>query len=202
MIQRRRLLQMGPGVAAAALAGCSAAPANYYRIIPVPGAVLHTGAETIRVREIGVPGYLLQSGIAQASGSYQLVTAANALWAEPLPDMLQAVLVQNLTQRLPQMIVTGSSGMVGTPADVLVEIDLLRFDPDSSGRVVLIAQAALKSAADDRFLTTRTLQSSAAPASADMPGMMAAMSTLWAGLADDLAQLIAEEPVGLPGEQG
>jgi ABC-type transport auxiliary lipoprotein component len=68
--------------------------------------------------------------------------------------------------------------------------------------VVLIAQAALKSAADDRFLTTRTLQSSAAPASADMPGMMAAMSTLWAGLADDLAQLIAEEPVALPREQG
>ena len=107
MIRRRRLLQMSPGVAAAALAGCSAPPASYYRIIPVPGAVLHTGAETIRVREIGVPGYLLQNGIAQASGSYQLVTAANALWAEPLPAMLQAVLVQNLTQRLPQMIEIG-----------------------------------------------------------------------------------------------
>ena len=195
MIQRRRIFQMLPGIA---LAGCSSPPAKYYRIIPIDGAIVHAAPETIRVRQIGIPSYLNQNGIAEPSGAYQFIASANNLWAEPLPDMLQSVLVQDLTQRLPEVTVTSSSGMVGTPADLLVEINILRFDPDASGHITLIAQTALKQANDGRFLSTRTLQSSAAPAGTDIPSMMAAMSALWAGLADAVAEGIAEgkQPLG------
>jgi len=192
-ISRRGMLRMAPGLA---LAGCSSPPTNYYRIIPVAGAVVQTAPATLGVRQIGVPGYLQQNGIAEPSAAYQFATSGNSLWAEPLAEMLQSVLVQDLTQRLPQMTVSSSSGMVGTPADLLVEINVLRFDPDASGRIVLMAQTALKNATDNRFLATRTLQSSAVPAGTDMPSMMAAMSSLWAGLADAVAAELARNSAG------
>jgi len=193
-LARRQLLQISSAVAgAAALAGChSAPPAQYFRLAPIAGAVLQTPPASVQVRNIGIPEYLDQSGIAQPSGQYQFSASANDLWAEPLGAMLQSVLVQDLTQRLPQMTVTASSGMVGTPPGLLVEINVLRFDPDASGRIVLTAQAALKAAADNRFVTTRTLQSALLPGSADMAGTMAAMSTLLAGLADSIAQMVAQ----------
>ncbi len=188
-LQRRHLLQIA---LAAALDGCATAPpAQYFRLAPVAGVVEQTRQELIEVREIGVPEYLNQNGIAKPSGQYQFAASANDLWAEPLGQMLQSVLAQNLAQRLPQVTITASSGMVGAPAELLVEISVLRFDPDATGRVALIAQAALKQQADDRFLWIRTLQSSAMPAGEDVPGTMAAMSTLWAGLADAVANQIA-----------
>jgi uncharacterized lipoprotein YmbA len=192
-LARRHLLQLGLGIAAAAaLDGCaSAPPAQYFRLAPVAGTEQQTQPESIEVRDIGIPAYLNQDGIAEPSGQYQFISAANDLWAEPLAQMLQSVLVQNLTQRLPQTTITASSGMVGTPADLLVEVNILRFDPDATGRVTLIAQTALKQAADGRFLSTKTWQSSAMPAGADMPSMMAAMSALWARLADTVANDIA-----------
>lgn len=198
MIPRRRILQL---FSATALAGCSSTPAKYYRIIPVDGPVLPTPAVSLRVRNIGIPGYLQQNGIAEPSARYQFDTSAEALWAEPLADMLQAVLVQDLTQLLPQATVSSSSGTVGTPADLVLEVNLQRFDPDDSGRVILIAQIALKNAADNQFLSTRTLRTEAAPAGTDMPSMMAAMSGLWAGLADAVAQEVARN-AGVQGAAG
>ena len=194
ILARRRLVQIATGLAgAAALQGCrSAPPAEYFRLAPVPGATLQTAPASVQIREIGVPEYLQQNGIAEPSSQYQFAASANDLWAEPLGQMLQSTLVQDLTQRLPQMTVTASSGMVGTPADLLVEINLLRFDPDASGRIVLTAQAAVKDAKDNRFVATRTLQSERTPTGADMPSAMQAMSALWAGLADALAQMLAQ----------
>jgi uncharacterized lipoprotein YmbA len=98
--------------------------------------------------------------------------------------------VQNLTQRLPQMTITSSNGAIGAPADLTIELDILRFDPDATGRITLIAQLALKQP-DGSFRSTQTLQSTATPAGPDLPSTMAAMSKLWAGLADALARAIA-----------
>lgn len=192
-LQRRHLLQIALGTAAAALDGCAGAPpAQYFQLAPVAGLQQQTQPGSLGVRNIGIPGYLNQNGIAVPAGQYQFATSPNDLWAEPLGAMLQSVLLQNLTQRLPQMTITASSGAVGTPADLLVEVNVLRFDPDATGRITLLAQTALKRAADNQFLSTRTWQSSATPAGPDIPGMMAAMSTLWAGLADSVATEVAE----------
>jgi uncharacterized lipoprotein YmbA len=145
----------------------------------------------LQVRSIGVPSYLNQSGIAEPSNAYQFNASADDLWAEPLPEMLLSVLVENLAQRLPQMTVTGSDGAIGEPPGLVLEVNLLRFDPDASGRITLIAQTALKQPADDRFISARTWQTNALPAAKDMASVMASMSALWAGLADSAAQTAA-----------
>jgi uncharacterized lipoprotein YmbA len=189
-ISRRRLLCAVPGLAIG-LAGCSAPPTQYFRLEAVPGTVRNIPPETIRVRDISIPGYLAQNGIAKTADQYEFAVFGNDLWAEPLADLLQSTLVQNLSQRLPSAIVTGSTGAVGTPAGLLVEINVLRFDPDPSGTIVLQAQVALKASPGGAFLVTRTLAFNATPAAGDAASAVAAMSILWGRLTDEIADLIA-----------
>jgi uncharacterized lipoprotein YmbA len=184
-LSRRWILQRLAGAALAGLAGCASTPAQYYRLSAMPGPVLNTAPQSIRIRNISIPGYLDQNNIAKAGAAYQFNTYPNALWADALGNMLQSTLVENLTQRLPRAIVTGD-GAIGAPAGLRVEINVLRFDPDPSGSIVLIAQIAIKNA-DGSFRSTKTIQSSRAPATADAAGTAAAMSMLWAGLANELA---------------
>jgi uncharacterized lipoprotein YmbA len=183
---RRRALGLSAGIALAGLAGCASAPTQYYRLSALPGPVLNAMPQTIRIRNVGIPGYLDQNNIAKAGAAYQFDSYPNALWADSLSNMLQSTLVENLTQRLPQVTVTGV-GAIGTPPGLLVEINVLRFDPDPSGSIILIAQVALKNA-DGRFRLTKTIQSSGAPATQDAAGTAAAMSALWAGFANTIAQ--------------
>jgi uncharacterized lipoprotein YmbA len=63
---------------------------------------------------------------------------------------------------------------------------VLRFDPDPSGSITLIAQIALKNS-DGSFRLTKTIQSTATPPTEDAAGTAAAMSTLWAGLSNQIA---------------
>jgi uncharacterized lipoprotein YmbA len=190
-LQRRRLLQLSP-LALIIPAGCSSGPpAQYFRLVTIPGRALRSASSSIQVRNVSIPQYLDRTQIIEPSDAYQVAMADNELWASPLGLMLQTVLVQDLAQRLPDMSVTPSSGMIGTPPDLLVEINVLRFDPDQSGRVELNAQLALKAAKQDRFLNVTTLRLDAMPSGPGVENEVAAMSGLWAGLADALARQIA-----------
>lgn len=172
-----------------ALAGCSSPPAQYYRLAAVPGTAGSGGPNAVGVRGINIPGYLDQNNIVKPSGAYQFDSFANELWAEPLGDMLQGVLVQDLAQRLPDATVVASGGAITVPADVLVEINVLSFEPDASGQVTLNAQIALKSGADRALWATGNFQKSA-DAGAGAAGTVAAMSTLWGMAADQAAAMI------------
>jgi len=161
----------------------------------LPGPVQSSAPVSIAVRGIGLPGYLDQTGIAKPAGAYQFASYANALWAEPLGDMLQSVMVQDLAQLLPEASVTESGGAVAAAPGVLVEVNILRFDPDPDGRILLLAQVAVKAGPDRMICATRTLQSSAAP-DAGVTGIVAAMSGLWAGAAGQVADMVEDCPRG------
>jgi uncharacterized lipoprotein YmbA len=188
-LSRRRIFKLTPGFALTGFAGCASAPTLYYRLTALPGPVLTTAPESIRIRNVSIPGYLDQNNIAKTGAAYQFVSYPNALWADGLADMLQSTLVENLTQRLPQVTVTGN-GAIGAPAAFLVEINILRFDPDPSGSIILIAQVAWKNP-DGSFRLTKTIQSSAAPSTPDAAGTAATMSGLWAGFANTIAEYAA-----------
>jgi uncharacterized lipoprotein YmbA len=187
MIPRRLLLAAG----AAALTGCAATPTNYYRLAAIPGAIRTGITARIGVRGVSIPGYLDQTGIVKTGGDYQFDTYANELWAEPLADMLQAAMVQDLAQRLPQATVIGSGGAIGAPADLLVEINLLRFDPGAGGQLILSAQLAVRAAASTSNWLTHSYQIQAA-AGASAIDTVAVMSRLWAAAADQLAAMIVQ----------
>jgi uncharacterized lipoprotein YmbA len=178
---------------ALALTGCASAKVNDYRLAAIPGPVQQSGALTLGVRSVGLPGYLDETGIVKTSGAYQFDTYDNEVWAQPLADMLQAVMVEDLAQILPSATVLASGGVIDAPAQLLVEINVQKFDPDPDGSMVLLAQIALKSGATHNLLRTATIRLSA-PSGIGVLGTVAAMSQLWAQAAGQIAGLVAQTP--------
>ncbi len=195
---RRACLRAVPLLLTAALAACAAPPAtNYYRLASVPGAIQPVGGLAVNVRGIGLPAYLDQSSIVKPSGPYQFGSYSNELWAEPLGGMLQEAMVQNLAQRLQSGTITASGGAIVATADVLVEMNVLRFDPDAAGTVTLTLQIAVKSGLD-RTLWQASSFTRTAPAGTTAAGEVEAMSALWGQAADQIAAMIAGAAIEHP----
>ncbi|OYV41422.1 MAG: hypothetical protein B7Z80_01785 [Rhodospirillales bacterium 20-64-7] len=190
--RRSWLMGIGSVALAGSLAGCASAPTRYYRLAAVPGPIEPGVTAHISVRSISIPSYLNADGIAKPGGAYQYTSFPNALWASPLADLLQSVMVQDLAQRLPQAVVIGAGGAIGVPADRIVEINVLRFDPAASGELTLIAQASVRSPDAGAAGLTRSIRLSA-PCSAVPADIAAVMSKLWGQAADVLAQAVAEQ---------
>ncbi len=193
MNMHRRALLRTAAAAVITLAGCASAPTSYYRLAVVPGPVNAGVALRIAVRSINIPGYLDQNGIAKAGASYEFSTFPNDIWAEPLDSMLQDIAVQELSQRLPSSTVLASGGSIASASDLLIELNILRFDPDSSGQLTLNVQIALKSGHDYHILTVQTFTATATPGGPDVTSTVAAMSTLWGKFADQVAVLCAQQ---------
>jgi len=175
----------------AALAGCSSTPTVYYELAAVPGAVDGGVTRRIGVRALSIPGYLDQGGVPKIGGAYQFASYANDLWAEDLADMLQTVMVEDLAQRLPAATVIGTTGAIGAPSDARVEINVLRFDPDPSGTVVLSAQIAIEDGTTSAVRRISAFTARAAAAGAAPADIVAVMSALWGQAADRVAQMLA-----------
>lgn len=196
---RRACLITGPVILAAALAACSSPATHYYRLMAVAGTVQNAAPITVSVRSVSIPGYLDRDEIARVGSNYRFELYSSDLWAEQLSGMLQTVMVQDLAQRLPAATVLGSGGAIDASSDIIVEINVLRFDPASSGNIVLGAQTAIKSGPTRTLWQTRTFDSSStlSNSGADSNGpdaseIVAKMSTLWAAMADQIADMVIE----------
>lgn len=174
---------------------CACSPATLdYRLQAEPGPVVSVPGLSVSVRSVGVPGYLDQNNIGMASGAYRYATYPNDVWAEPLADMLQADMVQELAQRLPGATVIASGGAIGAPAGVVVEMNVLRFDPDPDGQIDLTVQISVRRGSDQKLYRTVTFERRLAPAATGgngAVGAVAAMSALWRQAADQVAALLA-----------
>ena len=191
-LSRRRCISNGTIAIAAALSGCRSPPAHYYRLLASPGLGLESPPMRVGVLSISIPDYLDQNGIAYGGSGNQLGIYSNDVWAGRLANMLQDVMVQNLAQRLPQATVVGSGGSIGLPFDVIVEINVLRFDPDGTGNVVLSAQISVKSEHGHGSQETRSLTEKAGVEQNAAPDFVAAMNRIWAATADQIATMIVD----------
>ncbi len=190
---RRYLLCTGAVLAPTLLSGCASSPTHYYRLAALSGPVNNSTTITIRIRNVNLPNYLRQEDIAKPGGAYQYISFTNDAWAAPLGDMLQNITVQELGQRLPACVVLSSSGAIAVPADVLIEINVIRFDPDGSNEITLTIQIAIKSGQDLTLWLLRTFINTSSLAGQDAASIVATMSTLWARAMDQLAPLIAAQ---------
>jgi uncharacterized lipoprotein YmbA len=175
-----------------ALSGCLSANPNYYRLGMVSGPAVAGGPPAVEVRSISIPGYLDRDGIVKRAGDFKLDIHSNDIWAEPLADMLQATMVQDLSQRLTGATVIGSGGSIGANSDMLIETNVLRFDPDPDGMMVLTAQFALRDGQSLQILVTRTVQHSAPANGPVVANIVASMSGLWGAAANDVAALLVQ----------
>jgi uncharacterized protein len=185
-MQRRRVMMM----LAVLPAACSSPNPTLYTLAVLPGTP-HPGApRNIELRGIALARYLERSQIVRSSEDFRLDVLSNEWWGEPLDTMIGRVLVQELNERLPGSTVFAENSAISAAADVTVGINVQRLDADRSGTVILIAQIAISG----RSEATRSVRLSVPPPIAGTSGLVSAMSTATAQLADAAAELLAALP--------
>jgi len=173
-------------LAGTALAACSSTPAKVYTLAAVSGAAAGGRPLTASVAAVEVPKYLDRPQIVTRSGTVELGVAEFERWGEPLANMVQRVLAEDLTRRLPAgSVVTTSRTLSGDEA-VIVELALSRFDPEADGTIVLEAQWRLRPRAGGRA-KTETARITRRPTDQSTAAEVQAMSDALGGLADRIA---------------
>ena len=174
----------------AAVSGCASAKTSYFALAPVPGTPATGGPGAIEVRQPGIAGYLDRNGIVRGDSDYKLDVASTEVWGEPLGDMVGRVMAEDLAQRLPGTQVTVAQGVISARPDLLVELQIDRFDSGHDNTLTLSAQVSVLSARDRAPLVTRSFRLTAPNPPAGTAELVARMSALLARLADQAAGMV------------
>ena len=100
--------------------------------------------------------------------------------------MTTRVLIENLSLRLPAAQVVSEASPVSLTPDVTLEVDVSRFDTDSSGQVVLDAHWATQRERGPAAVKLARIR--VRPASTSVADLVAAMSDAFGQLSDQIAQ--------------
>jgi uncharacterized lipoprotein YmbA len=171
-------------------AACSSPNPTLYTLAVLPGTPRPGAPRSIELRAIALARYLERSQIVRSSEDFRLDVLSNEWWGEPLDAMISRVLVQELSERLPGSTVFSENSAIATPADVTLGINVQRLDADRSGTVIMIGQIAISG----RNEATRSVRLSVPPPIAGTSGLVSAMSTATAQMADAAADMLAALP--------
>jgi uncharacterized lipoprotein YmbA len=156
------------------LAACgSSAEPTFYALAPSGGRAAAVQAHVIEVRRPGLAGYLDRSDIVGRVASYRLRVSSGERWGEPLGDMIERVLAQDLA------------------ADARVALDVQRFELGHDGEVTLAAQVVVEGKDEHSAIAARGFTLKARPDGSDTRPLVATMSSLLGQLADRIALLLA-----------
>jgi uncharacterized protein len=172
------------------LAACSSPNPKLYTIAPVTGATQTGSPKVVALRQIGLARYLERSQIVRSSENYRLDVMSNDWWGEPLGSMLARVLVDELSQRMPQSTVYAETGAVSVSPDATIELNMSRLDLSAAGTLVLQAQAAM-TVKGRGGPVTQSFHFEVPPPDGSVAGEVAAISNAVGQLADGLASMLA-----------
>lgn len=180
--------RLTPVLALLTLAACaSSPPTRFFTLDPVaPAGDSRTVAgEPIKIDAVHLPPALDRSSLVRGESDNQLSISSQDRWAGDLGEMTRRVLTQNLASRLPSGMVIAPQSPAPPSARGVV-IDILTFQPQASGEVVLDADWTLLQGTQSNPVLRRSvhLTASAAPSA---QGEAAAMSMLLGQLADSMA---------------
>ena len=194
---RRRDVLIAPALMA--LWGCASADPAIYTLRAVSGQPIGGAPATIKLARPGLAGYLDRPEIVRDSSANRLRLNSGERWGEPVGDMFGRVLALDLSQRLPGSSVFTEAGTISVDAAATVEIDIQRFDLDTSGVVVLLAQVAVEQADSHDPSTTRSLRETVTPSGPGTPELVTAMSVALGQMADQIAGILRGlTPMALP----
>jgi uncharacterized protein len=125
------------------LAGCGTTPVSrYYMLTPMDsGTSTQTlaGDPHIGVGPISFPKYLDRPQIITRTNSAEIYMAETERWAEPLQENFTRVLAENLSRQLGTVHISIEPSRSRGEIDMRVIADILQFDADESGDVILLA---------------------------------------------------------------
>lgn len=181
-------------LAASWLAACATSPPPaLYTIATLAGDARAGGPRVVVVQSLVLASYLERQSIVRSSENYRLDVMANDWWGEPLAAMLGRVLVDELGQRLPTSTVLSESGGISVSPNATIELNVQRLDKDTSGAVILQAQAGVSIKGRGAPIL-RGFRFAVPTPTPDIAGQVAATSTALGQLADGLAALLLAAP--------
>jgi uncharacterized protein len=187
-----------PLLALMTLTGCASSPPTHFYALDAVAAGAGPGsvaATPVKIDAVHIPPALDRSSMVRGESANQLDISSQDRWAGDLGEMIGSVLTQDLAARLPAgMVIAPNSPAPGTARGIVV--DILTFQPQASGEVVLDADWTLLQGTQSNPVLRRSahLSATAAPSA---QGEAAAMSTLLGELADRMAADIGGAPAPL-----
>lgn len=181
------LLPVALVAAACIKMGPTADVTRYFVLAPVQESAPTTNADgpMIGVGPVTIPSYLDRNAMVTRVGPSEVNPAETNRWAEPFRPMLQQTLAANLAAAL------GASRTLTYPwrrdlePSIVVEVDVLRFEPATDGTVTLEALWAVAAGGQERRGKTTVSE----PMGGVGPdAQVAAMSRLLGRLSAELAE--------------
>lgn len=178
----------------AALDACGTSPpVRFYTLDPIQtgaeGAARAEKGAPVQVAAVHLPRTLDRREMVRQSAPNQLTISSEHRWGAPLGAMTREVLTQDLNARLREdrVVLPDSPAPPGTLAIVL---DLLRFERDASGSVVLEGSFSVFAPEKDTPLARRAFHLTEPSGSGDFADQARAMSALLGRLADQIARAL------------
>ncbi len=183
------------------LHGCLGANSNkstrFYLLDPVSqGEPLNTSGQTlfVELRSLDLPQYLEKPQIVTRTAANRLELAEYHQWGGNLRKNIIRVMKQNLSRILSTPHVTAPPFLSGTAPDVRVDIEVMAFEGDHSGRVFLRVQWRIFSGASGELLLSRmsSFERPAEDTSGDKDGIVTAMNQILADFSLTLARAVLD----------
>lgn len=193
-----------PALLLLTLAACaSSPPTRYFALDPTaagtpaaaPGGD-QNAAKPVKIDAVHIPPALDRNSMVRGESDNQLQISSQDRWAGDLGEMIRRVLTQDLAGRLPGGMVIAPESPAPPSARGLV-VDILTFQPQATGEVVLDADWTLLEGTQSNPVLRRSVHLTGTGASSAQ-GEAAAMSALLGQLADDIAGEIGHAS---PGQQ-
>lgn len=157
-----RLGLAGLSAAACLNLGAKPDPSRFYTLTPLTGATgdtagrgYHPDRVALGVGPITLPGYLDREQVVTRISENRFAVAENDRWGEPLQENVVRVLSQNLSLLLSSDQVIRFPWPSTHRPTYQVEIDVLRFEADTSRRARLVARWIMSDVATREALVVR-----------------------------------------------
>jgi uncharacterized lipoprotein YmbA len=117
---------------------------NYYELTPVSGTSAPGIGLAIKVQRPSIPAYLDRPDIVRQENDYQYKIDQFSWWAEPLDEMLERILAEDLRKRLPDSSVLTESDTGTMNARYIVNTDIERFNAVDANDVAFKATLSIE----------------------------------------------------------
>lgn len=178
--------------ALAALSCASSPEPTFYALSAIEEAPqVREQALRVELRRAVVPGYLDRPQLVRRVSSQRLQLSSSERWGAPLQELVSGTLAENLSAQLPASEVYTENSTISSDADVVIDIELRRFELDAQGQVNLTAVVATQFLGPQPRTTRRDYKFLERPASSSADDVVATMSELLAQLSGAIAQQLA-----------
>lgn len=176
---------------------CATSPnPEFYALYPQSAARVVEEAGTdlrVEIRRPSLPGYLDRPHIVRRVEAGRLELAGNDRWGSSLQDMVATTLAANLSERVPGSEFFTEGGPISIRPDVILGIEMQRFEQTGDGNVQLIVQVALQFPEQPEGTILHRYELHESLDEGDTRALVGKMSALLAQLSDSIASALRRE---------